>query len=95
MKRILVCVAAALAGAVLLFLPSRAQGRASTDTVFEGTSFQGDFQEALDQALQEADTHFGQQGADILYTWRLLRTSGLRGGIVFTNDLTVRISASP
>lgn len=60
---------------------------------FIGSDSGGDYQTALDNALTQADIHFGQFGADLLYTYRVLGTSGRRGGFAGFNDICVEIEA--
>jgi hypothetical protein len=61
-----------------------------TGQKFEGTSNRGDFQEALQLAIEAAIA--GTSATRI--TWKLLDVSGANGGIVPQNDLTVTIEAS-
>ena len=61
---------------------------------FSGTSKNGNFQEALDSAIQAAADKLSGGGADIRITWHLLFVSGVRGGIIGQNDLTVEIFAT-
>ncbi|MEP0847019.1 MAG: hypothetical protein HRF50_09385 [Phycisphaerae bacterium] len=61
---------------------------------FVGHSASGDFQEALNDALMQADQYFANIGADILYNYRVLSTTGRRGGFAGFNDLYVTIAAS-
>ena len=60
---------------------------------FSGTSKSGNFQEALDYAIQEATTKLGEGGADIMINWHLLTVSGVNGGIAGLNTVTVEILA--
>jgi hypothetical protein len=46
-----------------------------------GTSPEGDFQKALDAAIQEASAHANRNGADIQIDWELDRITGLYGGL--------------
>jgi hypothetical protein len=56
---------------------------------FEGTSNQGDFNEALQNAIAAA-----KDGLTTSFvTWKLLDVSGQNGGFVGVNDLTVSIEA--
>lgn len=61
---------------------------------FVGHSANGDFQDALNDALMQADQYFANIGADILYNYRVLSTTGRRGGFAGFNDLYVTIAAS-
>ena len=56
---------------------------------FEGTSNQGDFNEALQKAIAAALEGL----SSTLITWRLLEVSGENGGVVGANNLTVAIEA--
>lgn len=56
---------------------------------FEGTSDSGNFQQALDQAVQRALDSSG--AADDRLTWKLESVSGESGGIAGINKLTVTI----
>lgn len=56
---------------------------------FTGTSERGDFQEALNYAIQAALDASG--GADILIKWKLDNVTGERGGIAGVNNLYVTI----
>lgn len=56
---------------------------------FEGTSNQGDFNEALQKAIAAALEGL----SSTLITWRLLEVSGENGGFVGANNLTVTIEA--
>ena len=60
---------------------------------FIGTDAGGVYQNALDHALTQADVYFGSFGADLLYTYRVLGTSGRRGGFAGFNDICVEIEA--
>jgi hypothetical protein len=60
---------------------------------FTGESQNGDFQEALEDALAQADIHFAGQGADIRYSYVVRGTSGQRGGFLPINLLEVTIVA--
>ena len=60
---------------------------------FVGTSSNGDFDEALNNALLQADQHFSTVGADIRYDWQMREVDGERGGFFFLNDLHVTITA--
>lgn len=59
----------------------------------QGVDHTGNFQAALDDALAQADAYFAGQGADISYTYDVLKTQGVRGGFVATNDIFVTILA--
>lgn len=61
---------------------------------FSGTSNNGNFQEALDSAIQAAAEELGEGGADIMINWHLLVVSGAQGGIAGLNALTVEIVAA-
>lgn len=60
---------------------------------FIGSDAGGVYQNALDNALTQADAYFGTFGADLLYTYRVLGTSGRRGGFAGFNDICVEIEA--
>jgi hypothetical protein len=61
----------------------------STTTQFEGTSSRGDFQEALQNAINAA-----QAGVpSTLINWTLDEVSGQKGGFVNANELKVTIRA--
>lgn len=56
---------------------------------FTGTSDSGDFQEALRNAINEAQENSG--GADIIIDWRLDNVTGKSGGIAGVDELNVTI----
>lgn len=56
---------------------------------FEGTSNEGDFNEALQRAIAAALEGL----SSTLVTWRLLEVSGENGGFTLANNLTVTIEA--
>ena len=56
---------------------------------FEGTSDQGDFTEALQNAIAAAKEGL----TSTLVSWKLLEISGQNGGFVQVNELTVSIQA--
>jgi hypothetical protein len=58
---------------------------------FTGTSDDGDFQEALRNAIKAAQDASG--GADIIIKWRLNNVTGESGGITGENILNVTIQA--
>ena len=74
-------------------LTSPHPGGSFVQATFTGTSATSDFQQSLEDALQQADDYFGQLGSDIYYTWRLLNTHGGRGGFGGATDLLVKIQA--
>lgn len=57
---------------------------------FSGTSNKGNFEEALERAIEAAKAG----GADVRVTWKLLVVHGVSGGIIGQNDLTVEIEAT-
>lgn len=57
---------------------------------FKGESSNGDFQEALQDALKNAQGN----GADKLVVWELEKVSGENGGFVGKNLLTVVINVT-
>jgi hypothetical protein len=57
---------------------------------YSGTSNKGDFTEALDSAIAAAKSGL----STTLVKWTLGQVSGLNGGFVGQNDLTVEIEAS-
>ena len=57
---------------------------------FSGTSNNGNFEEALHQAIETAKGKLGSEAVK----WTLLLVSGLNGGIIPQDDLTVEIEAS-
>ena len=59
---------------------------------FSGVSKKGNFQEALDNAIKAAQD--SATGADRQVQWTLKKTSGRRGGITGSKELTVVISAT-
>ncbi|MGE3180846.1 MAG: hypothetical protein AB7N71_04390 [Phycisphaerae bacterium] len=61
---------------------------------FQGVDANANFQAALEDALAQADAHFARLGADIRYNYRVVNTTGQRGGFVFYNDIFVTIEAS-
>jgi hypothetical protein len=61
---------------------------------FSGTSKKGNFQEALDHAIKEAEDKLSAGGADIQINWHLLIVSGVKGGITGLHSLTVEIYAN-
>ena len=67
-------------------MPEQAKARAAR---FEGTSNQGDFTEALQNAIAAAKDGL----SSTLVTWKLLEVSGQNGGFVGVNELTVSIQA--
>ncbi len=56
----------------------------------QGTSNSGNFQEALDQAVNDAQP---TGGADIVF-WKLSEVTGSKGGIVPGNSITVTIEVT-
>jgi len=63
---------------------------------FVGEDDRGNFQAALEDALIQADAYYAQQGADVLYNYRVRSTSGERGGFAFMNIVRVElITSSP
>lgn len=61
----------------------------STYNKFEGTSTNGNFQEALDKAVAAAQA--AEPGADMITKWRLEETRGEEGGLKPRNNVTVVI----
>jgi hypothetical protein len=57
---------------------------------FTGYDASGNFQAALEDARVQADVFFSQQ-PDLRYDYRVLGTTGQRGGFVFFNDIFVEI----
>jgi ABC-type glycerol-3-phosphate transport system substrate-binding protein len=61
---------------------------------FTGTSDKGDFEEALNAAVQSAiDSRQGHP--DAMIEWKLKSVSGVNGGIAGFRKLTVSIEAKP
>jgi hypothetical protein len=60
--------------------------------IFEGKSNEGRFQQALADAIQNAEK--SSSVPDDLVTWRLRETKGEKGGIAGLNTITVTIEAS-
>ena len=60
---------------------------------FSGTSRNGDFQEALSDAITAATSGLGG-GPDLMVNWHVLLISGVNGGIAGLNNLTVEIFAT-
>lgn len=58
---------------------------------FKGTSSKGDFQEALNKAVDKALS--STPGADILIKWTLVYVNGEKGGLKPKNSITVTIDA--
>lgn len=58
-------------------------------TKFEGTSARGDINEALQNAIGAAKDGLKSEQVE----WRLEELSGVNGGFVPQNDITVRIHA--
>lgn len=62
---------------------------------FVGQSMDGQLQEALDEALKQLDLALGDGGAaDAQAKWTITEVSGLRGGLVHTNQVHVTITAT-
>jgi ABC-type sugar transport system substrate-binding protein len=59
--------------------------------VFVGTNDQGQFQLALEDAVQQAATAAGC--CDIRISYKVLETTGQQGGFIFLDDINVRILA--
>jgi len=57
---------------------------------FSGTSTNGDFEEALQQAIAAAESGLGAE----LINWKLLNVYGVHGGFAGQNDLTAEIEAT-
>jgi hypothetical protein len=59
--------------------------------VFQGTSKKGNFQEALELAIQAAQK--AAPGADRQVLWTLKEAAGRHGGIAGLNEVTVTIES--
>lgn len=73
--------------------PAPGRDPADVGLRFTGHSASGDFQAALEDARFQADQYFAQFGADILVHYRVLGTTGRRGGFAGFNDIYVTIAA--
>ena len=69
----------------------QAEARKGGGRRYTGTSKQGDLKEALDLAINKALK--AAPGADRQVRWTLQEISGVRGGFVPTNEVTVTIEA--
>ncbi|MBP5977195.1 hypothetical protein HW132_31855 [Brasilonema sp. CT11] len=58
---------------------------------FKGTSEEGNFQAALDEAINNAVLSSGI--SDVRIQWKIIETSGIRGGIAGENTINVTIEA--
>jgi len=61
---------------------------------YSGTSDKGDFEQALDVAIQSA-MESRKNVSDAMIEWKLKDVSGVRGGIGGFHKLTVTIEAKP
>ncbi|MEH2439303.1 hypothetical protein [Nostoc sp.] len=66
---------------------------------FQGTSKEGDFQSALQEAINEALKVLsfidGATISDQRIVWKLIEISGSKGGLLGENAITVTIEAQP
>lgn len=62
---------------------------------FQGTSDAGDFQSALQEAISKALEALSAGVADQRISWKLIEVSGINGGFVGENKITVTIEAEP
>jgi len=83
--------AAALAGGSVQ-AQSETQARRGHRARYTGSSKNGNFQEALADAIKNA--HKAAPGADRQIRWTLHQVSGVNGGISPLNTLTVEIEAT-
>jgi hypothetical protein len=60
---------------------------------FQGTSKEGDFQSALQEAIQKALDALKGNVSDQRIAWKLLETSGSKGGFLGENTIIVTIEA--
>ena len=60
---------------------------------FQGTSQEGDFQSALSEAISTALDALSVGTADQRIAWKLIETSGSRGGLLGENSITVTVAA--
>jgi hypothetical protein len=92
-RRRAVKLTAAGAAAVLAVGNAQAQREARKGhRRYTGSSRNGDFQEALADAIKKA--HAAAPGADRQIKWTLKEVSGVNGGISPLNTLTVEIEAT-
>jgi hypothetical protein len=66
-------------------------GKSTAPQKFVGESPAGDFQAALDDALVQADRFYSRFGADIQYSYIVLRVRGVQGGIAGERLIRVEI----
>lgn len=60
---------------------------------FQGTSKEGDFQSALEEAISVAFEALKGNISDFRIAWKLIETSGSQGGILGERAITVTIEA--
>jgi len=73
--------------------PADRTGVATTTTAkaYTGKSVDGNFQAALDDAIQQAEAAISKTGADMRFEWTMGAVKGTRGGIAGTREVTVEI----
>ena len=64
---------------------------ATTAKAYTGKSVDGNFQAALDDAIQQAEAAIAKTGADMRFEWTMGAVKGTRGGIAGTREVTVEI----
>ena len=62
---------------------------------FQGTSKEGDFQSAINEALKFLSFIDGATISDQRIAWKLIEISGSKGGFLGENAITVTIEAQP
>ncbi len=66
-------------------------GGATVAKVYTGKAADGNFQTALNDAIQQAETAIAKTGADLRFEWTMGAVKGTRGGIAGTREVTVEI----
>ena len=62
---------------------------------FQGTSKEGDFQSALNEAINVAFEALKGNTSDFRFVWKLIEISGIYGGFAGEQTITVTIEAQP
>ena len=71
--------------------PARPPVSVSADVTYSATSVDGNLQEALTKVLQAAQAAATKQISDATFNWQLDTVSGKRGGLMGSQEVTVKI----